>query len=181
MFNRKCYIIKSEKKIKKSTYICDKKFHVDYLLKLYTNDTYYGVILVSGKRSSFYKINKLETIHIKTINTCLQKKQKKGGQSAQRFGRIRDEKHDRHLQNLISLSIQLFYDYETNNVNVKNIIIGGPAEWKDKLSSDSKIQKYIGSKVSKVISTKEITDNTIENIMQNLSEYDSCDDNSTHF
>jgi len=172
MFNTKCTIIKSPKKIKRSNYVCDKRFHVDYLLKLLTSDNYYGVILVSGKKSLFYKINKFETILLNKTNTSLQKKQKKGGQSAQRIGRIRDEKNDRYLQNLVSLSLRLFYDYETNSVNVKKLIIGGPAEWKNKLSSDKEIQRCLGPKIIKVISTREITNKTIEEVAEELPEYD---------
>lgn len=150
--------------VKRSMYVCDFKFHVSDAIELCKDHEEYGVILVSGKNTRLYTFNKFDYKLVTRKETRLQKSQKKGGQSAQRFGRIKQEKDLLHLYDLVDKCVSAFYDFETNTVTVKGILVAGPGEWKHKVSKHKDFQKYLGSHVVNVVSTKEIDSKTIESI-----------------
>jgi len=85
-------------------YICDKHFHTDEFLELFQprNGKRHGLIWSSGDTADFYELadqGKSAPVKLKTIHTLRQKGQKKGGQSAARFGRI----HDNQVASLAKL------------------------------------------------------------------------------
>jgi len=96
-YNDASIIIYSPKKIIKSYYRCDKRFHLDEILDMYS-DSYvnYGIVLISGNAYRCYLLcvgtshREFKLLNSDTIH--LQKTKKKGGQSAPRFERIRQEK-----------------------------------------------------------------------------------------
>lgn len=168
-------------KITKSKYVCSNKFDLEDLYKLFDDVELYGVMLVSGKESRYYKCSNNGSYNLVwKVKTKLQKKMKKGGQSAQRIGRICDEKRDRYLGTMINMAIKCFYNNHKNEVNVNGIVVSGPAEWKEKIIKDKRIKKHFGYKI-KVITEKEITENTIKDLMRRkiFAEYDVKKENET--
>ena len=120
------------KPIKYKFYKCDSKFWVDDIKKLYYSGNKYGLVVISGH---FYQISVIELIddvcniqskytnHIK-----LQKKQKKGGQSAQRIGRIRDENHHNYIS-IVLEKMETIFEEE----HIDKFIIAGPSTKKEEL------------------------------------------------
>ena len=79
----------------------------------------------------------------------LPKKHSKGGQSAQRFGRIRLEKRHAYLKKCAELSIKQFIT--DNKCNVKGLVLAGSAEFKDDLfSSDLFDQRLLKNVIKKI-------------------------------
>ncbi len=119
------------KPITTSLYMCDSKFHTEGLLPLLVCEDVYGFIIVDGGGAYFYTLQGDIKVSLKKYEVDLPKKHSKGGQSSQRFGRIRQEKRQNYITKVGEIATQVFI---TNNLpNVKGIILGGSAEFKHTL------------------------------------------------
>lgn len=148
------------KKINHFYYRCDKKFHLNSIMEMYEKNISFGYMLVSGKRYILYKINKfgqnMEIIKLYDNSIKLQKRQKKGGQSAQRIGRIRDEKENNYVKKIVEKMKFIFI-----KMKIKGLVIGGPSNIKNKIIENDDVNKFFGNNILKVVTTPEIDDNTI--------------------
>lgn len=119
------------KLVNKSIYRCDNKFHIDILDYLFEDDDKYGFIIVDGN-GSLYGIVSGDTKKILYKFTVdLPKKHGRGGQSAQRFGRIRDEKRHNYIRKVAEEATKIFI---TNDMpNVAGIILAGSGLFKNTL------------------------------------------------
>lgn len=78
-----------KKPVKRSKYRCDKKFHTDYTKSLMEdNKCSYGIMMVFGEETIYYLYHNTITL-VKKITISRRKNQKKGGQSAPRYSRLR--------------------------------------------------------------------------------------------
>lgn len=126
-------MIEPPKPIVKFIYLCDRAFHPEYILPLYENDITYGVIIVRGEDALFYQISGTEIRKLDKQSTRISKNQKKGGQSAPRIGRIRDEEIQQYLAHLEEKSRECFL--ENDLPQIKCLIVAGPGEKKNKLAA----------------------------------------------
>nr|QBK89294.1 MAG: peptide chain release factor 1 [Mimivirus LCMiAC02] len=167
-------LIEPPKKINRSYYCCGKKFHLDPILEMYKISTCFGIALISGNKSICYKITlsgaNVDISIIKNTSVKLQKRQKKGGQSAQRIGRIRQEKENVYVNKVVDMVVSSYMNYEKTKCNIKGIIIAGPASLKYKVVDHNKVQKYLGNKILKVINISEIKKSSGLEIYKKYSE-----------
>ncbi|KAG8899685.1 Polypeptide release factor (eRF1) in translation termination, partial [Tulasnella sp. 403] len=96
------------KPINTSLYLCDNKFHTEALEELLESDAKFGFIVMDGNGSLFGTLagNTREVIHKFTVD--LPKKHGRGGQSALRFSRLRDEKRHNYVRKVGELAVQHF-------------------------------------------------------------------------
>jgi len=148
------------KRVKKFYYRCSKHFILDKVVDMYLEDIKYGLVLISGRGFMFFNLIKtgshvdIQKIYDSTVK--LQKKQKKGGQSAPRFERIRQEKELQYIKKVSDKMIKTFMINNNTSMNVNGIIVGGPAQLKRKVVEHSDTQKMFGDKIIKVVDTEEI-------------------------
>lgn len=121
------------------------------LLKLYRQDKYIGLIMVSGKEMHCYKVSENEIINLKKTTTKLQKNQKKGGQSAQRIERIGKEKRARWINDIGDHCVDLYYDFDNNRLTVECLVLCGPSEIKKDLCKSSNFAKWLEPHVIKIL------------------------------
>lgn len=159
-----CYLFSPPHPIKKFYYRCDRKFHLDDLLKLYETHENYAIVLVSGKRTEFYLYNINETKYLKGLDMDLPNQHKTGGQSAPRFGRIRDEKIGLYIKKIIELMIQLYV--RDGIFQCQGMVLAGPAEMKDSVKNHDLYIQYFSRHLLKMITVPEIIDNTIYQVIQ---------------
>jgi peptide subunit release factor 1 (eRF1) len=137
---------------------------LDDLLKLYDETDNYAIILVSGKRSEFYLHNRNCTKLLKSISESLPNQFRKGGQSAQRFERIRDEKIGWYIKKIAETMVQY---YTKNGVfQYKGLIVAGPAEMKDLLREQDIFVQYFSKHLLKTVTIGEIYENSIHQVIQ---------------
>lgn len=126
-------------------YRCDNKFHVDPLAGLLDDDSCYGFIIISGDSSLFGTLSGSHKNVIHSLEADLPKKHNKGGQSSNRFARIRVEKRHNYLRKISELATQFFIT--DNKPNVHGIIVGGFADFKTELTEsdmfDARLKKVI--------------------------------------
>lgn len=115
-------VIEIDIPIKNKLYYCDKVFHTQFLDKyICLEKEVYLVMFLNGDHTYYYEKYLTEMKLIKQISFDRQKKQKKGGQSAPRIGRICMEK----IESFINKSIDGLNLYINNDKQYESIIIAG--------------------------------------------------------
>ncbi len=110
------------------SYKCENRFNTDSLNFLLEDDEKFGFIIVDGSGALFATLQGNERNIQQKITVELPKKHGRGGQSANRFARLREEKRHNYVTKVAELATQNFI---TNNMpNVKGIIMAGNADFK---------------------------------------------------
>ncbi|KAH7869584.1 peptide chain release factor eRF/aRF subunit 1 [Lentinula edodes] len=137
------------KPINTSLYLCDNKFHTEALSELLESDSRFGFIVMDGNGTLFGILagNTREVIHKFTVD--LPKKHGRGGQSALRFSRLRDEKRHNYVRKVAELAVQHFIT--NDKVNVTGLVLAGSADFKTELSQSDMFDPRLGAKVIKVV------------------------------
>ena len=138
------------KPIQRSLYICDNRFHTESLKSMLDDNDLFGFMVMDGNGCLFATLQGSNKTILHKFSVDLPKKHSKGGQSAQRFGRIRLEKRHAYLKKCAELSIKQFIT--DNKCNVKGLVLAGSAEFKDDLFSsdlfDHRLLKNVIKKIS---------------------------------
>ncbi|KAI0047026.1 peptide chain release factor eRF/aRF subunit 1 [Auriscalpium vulgare] len=137
------------KPINTSLYLCDNKFHTEALSELLESDSRFGFIVMDGNGTLFGTLsgNTREVIHKFTVD--LPKKHGRGGQSALRFSRLRDEKRHNYVRKVAEHAVQHFIT--NDKVNVTGIVLAGSADFKTELSQSDMFDQRLVAKVIKVV------------------------------
>jgi peptide chain release factor subunit 1 len=132
-----------------SLYLCDNKFHTEALSELLESDSKFGFIVMDGNGTLFGTLagNTRDVIHKFTVD--LPKKHGRGGQSALRFSRLRDEKRHNYIRKVAELAVQHFIT--NDKVNVTGIVLAGSADFKTELSQSDMFDQRLVAKVIKVV------------------------------
>lgn len=137
------------KPINTSLYLCDNKFHTEALSELLESDSRFGFIVMDGNGTLFGTLsgNTRDVIHKFTVD--LPKKHGRGGQSALRFSRLRDEKRHNYVRKVAELAVQHFIT--ADKVNVTGLVLAGSADFKTELSQSDLFDGRLAAKIVKVV------------------------------
>ncbi|TPX50769.1 hypothetical protein SeMB42_g02116 [Synchytrium endobioticum] len=137
------------KPINTSLYLCDNKFHTEALGELLESDQKFGFIVMDGNGTLFGNLtgNTREIIHKFLVD--LPKKHGRGGQSALRFARLREEKRHNYVRKVAELAVQFFVT--NDKVNVAGLVLAGSADFKTELSQSDMFDQRLQSKIIKVV------------------------------
>lgn len=137
------------KPINTSLYMCDNKFHTEALSELLESDSKFGFVVMDGHGSLFGTLagNTREIIH--KVQVDLPKKHGRGGQSALRFARLREEKRHNYVRKVAELAVQFFIT--NDKVNVAGLVLAGSADFKTDLSQSDLLDQRLQAKIIKVV------------------------------
>src|SRR3984885_14847883 len=137
------------KPINTSLYLCDNKFHVEALSELLESDQKFGFIIMDGNGALFGTLsgNTRDVIHKFSVD--LPKKHGRGGQSALRFARLREEKRHNYVRKVAELAVQHFIT--ADKVNVTGLVLAGSADFKTELSQSDMFDQRLVAKIIKVV------------------------------
>ncbi|MHA2244810.1 MAG: peptide chain release factor aRF-1 [Candidatus Hodarchaeales archaeon] len=125
------FVFEPPEPISRKLYVCDNRFHVDYLIdRLIEKDTYALLAIDSAKAT----IAKLKGDHfeiVKSTRSGAAKKHRKGGQSSVRYARLREEAVTRFLKRIAD-DMKVYF-IEDARFELKGVIIGGPGQTKDQV------------------------------------------------
>lgn len=133
----------------RSLYLCDNKFHTEALSELLESDQKFGFIVMDGNGTLFGTLagNTREVIQKFTVD--LPKKHGRGGQSALRFSRLRDEKRHNYVRKVAEQAVQHFIT--NDKVNVTGLVLAGSADFKTELSQSDIFDPRLAAKIIKVV------------------------------
>jgi peptide chain release factor subunit 1 len=120
------------KPINTSLYKCDSVFHTEELRGLLTDNDKFGFLIMDGSGSLFGVVQGNTRTILQKFLVDLPKKHGRGGQSANRFARIRNERRHNYLRKVAESCSQVFIT--NDRPNVKGLILAGSAEFKNDLS-----------------------------------------------
>ena len=137
------------KPINTSLYRCDNIFHTDELKSLLEEDDKFGFLIMDGNGSLFGTLQGNTKTIINKFTVDLPKKHSKGGQSSNRFARIRTESRHNYLR---KVGESLTSAFITNDVpHVKGLILAGSAEFKNDLQKSDLFDQRLAPIVIKVV------------------------------
>lgn len=156
------------KPINTSLYLCDNKFHVEALNELLENDDRFGFIIMDGNGALFGAVlgNTREVLHKFLVD--LPKKHGRGGQSALRFSRLREEKRHNYVRKVAEVAVQCFITGD--KVNVKGLILAGSADFKTELSKSDLFDNRLQAKVLKLVDVSYGGENGFNQAIELLAE-----------
>jgi peptide chain release factor subunit 1 len=157
-------------KISKSYYRCSDKFNLDDILGMYDDESNIGVCLISGDKIivNIVKIinNELYVEQLNKKNIMRIKKHKKGGQSAQRFGRIADSDKEKCVKKFSETIVENYmYDNHTK-CKIDKLILAGPGEMKNFVSKNNHFDQHMNKILFKITNTREFDDDTVNMVKQ---------------
>ncbi|KAJ2958177.1 hypothetical protein NQZ79_g6164 [Umbelopsis isabellina] len=137
------------KPINTSLYLCDNKFHTEALSELLESDAKFGFIVMDGNGSLFGTLsgNTRDIIHKMQVD--LPKKHGRGGQSAVRFARLREEKRHNYVRKVAELAVSFFIT--NDKVNVAGLVLAGSADFKTELGQSDMFDSRLQNKIIKVV------------------------------
>ncbi|KAF8190326.1 peptide chain release factor eRF1/aRF1 [Mycena galopus ATCC 62051] len=133
------------KPINRSLYLCDDKFHTEALSELLESESRFGFIVMDGNGTLFGTLagNTREIVHRFTVD--LPKKHSRGGQSALRFSRLRDEKRHHYVRKVAEHAVKHFIT--NDKVNVEGLVLAGSADFKNELRQSHMFDLRLAAKV----------------------------------
>ncbi|PIA16237.1 peptide chain release factor eRF/aRF subunit 1 [Coemansia reversa NRRL 1564] len=157
------------KPINTSLYLCDNKFHVEALAELLQADSRFGFIVMDGNGCLYGVLcgSSREVLHQFSVE--LPKKHGRGGQSAQRFGRIREEKRHNYVRKVGETAVQMFIT--NDKANVAGLILAGSAEFKNDLLKSDLFDPRLAAKVVKTIDVSYGGENGFDQAINLSQEY----------
>lgn len=137
------------KPINTKLYLCDNKFHTEALSELLESDDNYGFIVMDGNGSLFGLLSGNTRTIITKFTVDLPKKHGRGGQSAVRFARLREEKRHNYIRKVAEVAVQCFI--ANDKVNVNGLVLAGSADFKTELSKSDMLDLRLQQKIVKIV------------------------------
>jgi peptide chain release factor subunit 1 len=157
------------KPINTSLYLCDNKFHTEALSELMESDAKFGFIVMDGNGTLFGTLagNTRDIVH--KFQVDLPKKHGRGGQSALRFARLREEKRHNYVRKVAELAVQFFIT--NDKVNVAGIVLAGSADFKTELGQSELFDQRLAAKIVKVVDVSYGGENGFNQAIELSAEY----------
>ncbi len=137
------------KPINTSLYKCDSVFHTEELKKLLEDNDRFGFIIMDGNGSLFGTVQGNTRSVLLKFSVDLPKKHGRGGQSANRFARIRTERRHNYVRKVAESATACFIT--NDRPNVKGLILAGSAEFKNDLQKSDLFDQRLQPTVIKVV------------------------------
>jgi peptide chain release factor subunit 1 len=137
------------KPINTSLYRCNNIFHTEELKTLLEDNDKFGFLIMDGNGSLFGTVQGSTRTIINQFKVDLPKKHGRGGQSANRFARIRTERRHNYLRKVAESATAAFI---TNDVpNIKGLVLAGSAEFKNDLQKSDLFDSRLLPIVIKIV------------------------------
>lgn len=155
--------------IESRRYRCDKEFVLEPLKQMIVDDRVYGLIVADKSEAAigYLQGNSIKTAY--TLDSNVPGKTRAGGQSAQRFARIRKQMLKTFLTDISDKAKNAFLD-KAREDKLLGIIIGGPGFVKDKLVDDDYLHQELQDKVITVESLGHSGEGALKELVQKAEE-----------
>jgi peptide chain release factor subunit 1 len=125
-------------------YHCDSAFLTDPLEHMLADKGLYGLIVLDRREANVGWLKGKRVEPVKSASSLVPGKQRKGGQSAQRFARLRLEAIDNFYQEVAEMANELFV---AKRHDLDGILIGGPSPTKEEFADGDYLHHELDDKV----------------------------------
>ncbi|KAJ3325441.1 Electron transfer flavoprotein alpha-subunit [Boothiomyces sp. JEL0866] len=144
-----CTAIEPPKPLARSYYQCDKVFHLDFLQEMLVSSESFGFIIVDGNGYLIATVAGNERDILAQLKVDLPNKHGRGGQSQNRYDRLRKEARQNFVTKTAEKATELFIANE--KCSVVGLVVAGHAEFKSALMESAKLDPRIREKVLSVV------------------------------
>lgn len=137
------------KPVSRSLYLCDNKFHTEELKRMLDSDEKYGFIVVDGNGAFYATVCGDVKTKLGSFSVELPKKHGRGGQSKNRFARIRMERRHNYLRKVSEVATGYFVT--DARPNVAGLVLAGSAEFKESLYMSDLFDPRLKERVVKLV------------------------------
>ena len=125
-------------------YHCDSEFLTEPLAEMLADEGLFGLIVLDRREANVGWLRGKRVEPVKSAESLVPGKQRKGGQSAQRFARLRLEAIDNFYQEVAEMANDLFVP---ERHNIDGILVGGPSPTKDEFLDGDYLHHELGDEV----------------------------------
>ncbi|PSP90845.1 peptide chain release factor 1 [Halobacteriales archaeon QS_4_69_34] len=125
-------------------YHCDSAFLTEPLEHMLADQGLFGLIVLDRREANVGWLRGKRVEPVKSASSLVPGKQRKGGQSAQRFARLRLEAIDNFYQEVAGMANNLFVP---ERHELDGILVGGPSPTKDEFLDGDYLHHELGEKV----------------------------------
>ena len=125
-------------------YHCDSDFLTEPLEHMLADKGLYGLIVLDRREANVGWLKGKRVEPVKSASSLVPGKQRKGGQSAQRFARLRLEAIDNFYQEIAEMADELFVP---ERHELDGILVGGPSPTKDEFLDGDYLHHELQDKV----------------------------------
>ena len=125
-------------------YHCDSDFLTEPLEEMLRDTGLYGLIVLDRREANVGWLKGKRIEPVKSASSLVPGKQRKGGQSAQRFARLRLEAIDNFYQEVAGMANDLFVP---KRHDIEGVLVGGPSPTKEEFLDGDYLHHEIGDAV----------------------------------
>ncbi len=125
-------------------YHCDSAFLTEPLAEMLTDKGLYGLVVLDRREANVGWLKGKRIEPVKSATSLVPGKQRKGGQSAQRFARLRLEAIDKFYQEVAGMANELFVP---RRHEMDGVLVGGPSPTKDEFLDGSYLHHELQDQV----------------------------------
>ncbi len=125
-------------------YHCDSTFLLEPLEEMFADQGLYGLIVLDRREANVGWLRGKRVEPVKSASSLVPGKQRKGGQSAQRFARLRLEAIDNFYQEVAEMANDLFVP---ERHELDGVLVGGPSPTKDEFLDSGYLHHEVQDKV----------------------------------
>lgn len=145
----KLYWVEPPEPIESRLYRCDQEFLLDPLREAIETSEKVGLIVVDAKEATVATLKGKHLDIASNMKSSVWGKHSKGGQSAQRFERLRDKALKQFLKKVAELANRAF----ANDEDLRVILVGGPGPTKNRFLKEEYLKNDVQEKVASVYDT----------------------------
>ena len=136
--------------LKVKLYWCDSAFHIDHLKEMMAPNDFYAIMVIDKNESTIAQLVGKKYEILGHFTSMVPGKTRAGGQSSQRFERLREEA----MQNFFKKSAENFNSYfEPYIPRIRGVLIGGPGMTKNYFMDKKALHHELEKRVIGVIDT----------------------------
>ena len=148
-------------------YHCDSEFLTEPLEHMLEDAGLFGLIVLDRREANVGWLKGKRIEPVKSASSLVPGKQRKGGQSAQRFARLRLEAIDNFYQEVAGMANDLFVD---KRHELDGILVGGPSPTKDEFLDGDYLHHELQDKVLGKFDVAYTDESGLKDLVDNASE-----------
>lgn len=141
--NMKIWVIEPPEELTTRLYRCDQVFVLDPLKEMLEPKEYYGLFVIDRKEATIGLLEGKKIKILQKLESGVPGKMKKGGQSANRYRRVIEEKAKDFFKKCAMALKDNFFEMK----NLKGILVGGPMPTKDDFLKEGGLVTSLKNKV----------------------------------
>lgn len=154
------------KEINIQLYRCDSMFFLDPLKEMTASDEVYGIVVMDKHEATVALLSGKKLDIIKNMVSQVPGKTRAGGQSAQRFERLREVAENEFYKRIADIANSSFSELK----NLRGIIFGGPGSTKNHFLNEDYLQTRVKEKVIADMSTGYTDESGIREVVNKSGE-----------